>query len=58
MNFFVTVGIQWMLQNVEKITNYSADEESMAPTNERLSQFHAFLEKTEYSKFFVWIDFD
>jgi len=29
--------IQWMLQNVEKITNYSADEEAMAPTNERLS---------------------
>lgn len=58
MTIFVTVGIQWMLQNVEKITNYSAEEEAMAPTNERLSQFHAFLEKTEYSKFFVWIDFD
>ena len=47
-----------MLKYVEEIMNYKADEESTAPTNERLSQFHAFLEKTDYDKFFVWVEFE
>ena len=47
-----------MLKFLDEIMNYKAEEEATAPTNERLSQFYAFLEKTDYDKFFVWVDFD
>ena len=47
-----------MLKYLDDIPNYKADEEATAPTNERLSQFYAFLEKPDYTKFFVWIEFD
>ena len=47
-----------MLKFLDDIPNYKADEEATAPTNERLSQFYAFLEKTDYTKFFVWIEFE
>ena len=47
-----------MLKNVEEIVNYNAAEEATAPTQERLSQFHLFLEKTDYDKFFVWVEFE
>ena len=47
-----------MLKGLAELTNYRADEPGTAPTNERLSQFYAFLEKPDYSKFFVWVDFD
>ena len=47
-----------MLKGLAELTNYRADEPGTVPTNERLSQFYAFLEKPDYSKFFVWVDFD
>ena len=47
-----------MLKFLDDIPNYKADEEATAPTNERLSQFYAFLEKPDYTKFFVWIEFE
>jgi len=50
--------IQWMLKFLDEIMNYKAEEEATAPTNERLSQFVAFLDKPDYSKFFVWVDFN
>ena len=50
--------IQWMLRGLSELTNYRADEPETAPTNERLSQFFAFLERSDYSRFFVWVDFD
>ena len=46
-----------MLKFLDDVPNYKADEPSTAPTNERLSQFYAFLEKANYTKFFVWIEF-
>ena len=48
-----------MLKLVEdNITNYKSDEEATAPTNERLARFYQFLEKNDYQKFFVWVDFE
>ena len=47
-----------MLKFLSEIVNYKADEPATAPTNERLSQFMAFLEKPDYTKFFVWVDFN
>ena len=47
-----------MLRGLTELTNYRADEPETAPTNERLSQFYAFLERSDYSRFFVWVDFD
>ena len=47
-----------MLKFLDDIPNYKAEEEATAPTNERLSQFYAFLEKADYTKFFVWIEFE
>ena len=47
-----------MLKFLDDIPNYKADEEATAPTNVRLSQFFAFLEKTDYTRFFVWIEFE
>ena len=54
---FLSVGIQWMLSHLEGLMNYKPEEEATAPTNDRLSQFYAFLEKPDYTKFFVWCDF-
>ena len=47
-----------MLGFLGDLMNYNAEEERTAPTNERLSQFGAFLDKTDYQKFFVWVDFE
>ena len=47
-----------MLKYLDDIMNYKADEEATAPTNERLAKFYSFLEKQDYQKFFVWVDFD
>jgi hypothetical protein len=58
ITIFVTAGIQWMLKYLDDIMNYKPDEEATAPTNERLARFYAFLEKQDYQKFFVWVDFE
>ena len=55
---FYWLGIQWMLKYLEDLMNYNPEEEATAPTNERLSRFYHFLEKPDYSKFFVWVDFE
>ena len=47
-----------MLKHLDDLMNYKPDEEATAPTNERLSRFYQFLEKQDYSKFFVWVDFE
>ena len=45
-----------MLETVGELMNYKADEEATAPTQERLSQFRNFLDKSDYAQFFVWVD--
>ena len=47
-----------MLGFLGDLMNYNPEEERTAPTNERLAQFYAFLEKSDYTKFFVWVDFE
>ena len=47
-----------MLRYLDDLTNYSATEEATAPTQESLGQFMAFLDKKDYTKFFVWIEFE
>ena len=37
---------------------YKPEEPSCEATNERLEQFSFFLDKEEYNKFFVWVDFE
>jgi hypothetical protein len=40
------------------IMAYKPEESSCEATNERLEQFSFFLDKEEYNKFFVWVDFE
>ena len=47
-----------MVKHLENIMNWKGEDPRMAPTNERLQQFSYFLDKEEYSKFFVWVDFE
>ena len=47
-----------MVKFLDELMNYKADEEATAPTNERLAQFYHFLEKPDYTKFFVWVEFE
>ena len=47
-----------MVKFLDDLMNYKADEEATAPTNTRLVQFYNFLEKSDYSKFFVWVEFE
>ena len=47
-----------MVKHLDNIMNYKADDPLTAPTNERLQQFSFFLEKDDYHKFFVWVDFE
>ena len=48
-----------MLKQLEtNVNNYKPEEEGTAPTNERLAKFYQFLEKQDYQKFFVWVDFE
>ena len=56
--FWNFLGVHWMLKFLDDIPNYKAEEEATAPTNERLSQFCAFLDKSDYTKFFVWVEFE
>lgn len=44
-----------MVKFLDDLMNYKANEEATAPTNTRLAQFYNFLEKSDYSKFFVWV---
>ena len=37
---------------------YKPEEPSCEATNERLEQFSFFLDREEYNKFFVWVDFE
>ena len=48
-----------MLKLIEvNVNNYKPEEEGTTPTNERLAKFYQFLEKQDYQKFFVWVDFE
>ena len=48
-----------MLNLIEvNVNNYKPEEEGTTPTNERLAKFYQFLEKQDYQKFFVWVDFE
>jgi len=47
-----------MLDHLSEIMNYKPEEPGCAPTNDRLIRFYHFLEKPDYQKFFVWVDFE
>ena len=47
-----------MVKHLDNIMNYKSEDPNHAPTNERLQQFSYFLDKDDYNKFFVWVDFD
>ena len=50
--------IQWMCKFVEDLVNFDATAPTCSLTNDRLQPYYNFLERADYTRFFVWCDFE
>ena len=50
--------IQWMCKFVEDLVNFDATAPTCSLNNDRLQPYYNFLERADYTRFFVWCDFE